>query len=423
MNLNNIQFDHIVDALNIILPLRSPADVSLHYFFRDRPKLGSRDRALIAETVYMILRRRRLLETLAPQGTPRELALLALAKLGGANIRELEPLLRKGEAEWLASAKGTDISALPLAVQTDLPDWIADRLVAQYGEAETIELARALREAAPLDVRVNTMLANRDEVLKVLQQDGFAAVPTPYSPFGIRLEGKPALQHHPLFLSGKVEVQDEGSQLLGLLLSPKRREMVVDFCAGAGGKTLLIGALMHSQGRIYALDVSEKRLNNLKPRLARSGLSNVQPQRIDNERDTKIKRLAGKIDRVLVDAPCTGSGTWRRAPHLKWTTTRQQIATAAAVQQTLLGEFSERVRPGGRLLYATCSLNQSENSAVVAEFLKHHVHFELEPPHRHYHGVVADAGLTLLPALHNTDGFFIAAFRRRIESGERVLAR
>jgi len=277
MNLNNIQFDHIVDALNIILPLRSPADVSLHYFFRDRPKLGSRDRALIAETVYMILRRRRLLETLAPQGTPRELALLALAKLGGANIRELEPLLRKGEAEWLASAKGTDISALPLAVQTDLPDWIADRLVAQYGEAETIELARALREAAPLDVRVNTMLANRDEVLKVLQQDGFAAVPTPYSPFGIRLEGKPALQHHPLFLSGKVEVQDEGSQLLGLLLSPKRREMVVDFCAGAGGKTLLIGALMHSQGRIYALDVSEKRLNNLKPRLARSGLSNVQP--------------------------------------------------------------------------------------------------------------------------------------------------
>jgi 16S rRNA (cytosine967-C5)-methyltransferase len=417
MHPNNAQLGHIIDALNLILPLRSPADVSLRHFFRDRPKLGSRDRALVAETVYTVLRRRRLLETLAPQGTPRELALLVFAKLGGANIRELEPLLKKGEAEWLASAKGTDIMSLPLSIQADLPDWIADKLVAEYGEADTLLLAQALRQSAPLDLRVNTMLANRNEVLTSLEQDGIAAVPMPYSPVGIRLQEKPALQRHPLFLDGKVEVQDEGSQLLGLLLAPKRRDMVVDFCAGAGGKTLLIGALMHSQGRVYAFDVSEKRLNNLKPRLARSGLSNIQPQRIDSERDIKIKRLAGKIDRVLVDAPCSGLGTLRRNPDLKWRQTPNDLVELTAKQRAILHAAATLVKPGGRLVYGTCSLLREENEGIVEDFLSKHPDFvrvnAQEVLAKQQINIDCGETMRLSPHRHGTDGFFAVVLDRR----------
>ena len=413
---SKIQLAPVIEALNIILPLGSPADVSLHYFFRDRPQLGSRDRALIAETVYAVLRRRRLLEALTPRGTPREMALLTQVKLYGTSVRDLEPLLEKGEAEWLAAAKSVAIESLPFAVQADLPDWIAEKLVAQWGEIETMNLARALREPAPLDLRVNTLLATRDDVLAALAKDGIAATPTPWSPLGVRLAGKPALYVNPLFLAGKVEVQDEGSQLLGLLLAPKRRDMVVDFCAGAGGKTLLLGALMHSQGRIYAMDVSEKRLANLKPRLARSGLSNVQPQLIDNERDTKIKRLAGKIDRVLVDAPCSGLGTLRRNPDLKWRQTPAGVAEMTAKQRAILHSAATLVKPGGRLVYGTCSLLCEENDAVVDEFLVAHPDFHALNAQEvlAQQQIAIDCGpmMRLLPHMHGTDGFFAAVLER-----------
>ena len=171
---------------------------------------------------------------------------------------------------------------------------------------------------APLDLRVNTLRTSREEALKAFAADGIEASPTPWSPLGIRLRGKPALNRHPLFVGGQVEVQDEGSQLLGFLLAPKRREMVADFCAGAGGKTLMLAAMMHTHGRIYALDVSDHRLGRMKPRLARAGVSNVQALRISSENDIKVKRLAGRMDRVLVDAPCSGLGTLRRNPDLKW---------------------------------------------------------------------------------------------------------
>ncbi len=198
-------------------------------------------------------------------------------------------------------------------------------------------------------MRVNTLLANRDEVLALLNKEGIEGNATPYSLIGIRLAGKPAINRHELFLTGKVEVQDEGSQLLGYLLAPKRGDMVVDFCAGAGGKTLMLGALMRSQGRIYAFDISEKRLNNLKPRLKRSGLSNLYPQRIANENDIKVKRLTGKIDRVLVDAPCSGLGTLRRNPDLKWRQSPQSIEELKRKQVAILSSAANLLKPGGRL--------------------------------------------------------------------------
>jgi 16S rRNA (cytosine967-C5)-methyltransferase len=227
------------------------------------------------------------------------------------------------------------------------------------------------------------------------------------------LVGKPAINRHELFLGGKVEVQDEGSQLLGYLLAPKRRDMVVDFCAGAGGKALMLGALMHSQGRIYAFDNSEKRLNNLKPRLKRSGLSNLFPQLIGNENDIKVKRLTGKIDRVLVDAPCSGLGTLRRNPDLKWRQSPQSINELKHKQAAILSSASRLLKPGGRLVYATCSFLPEENQEIVEHFLNDNPQFillncsELLAQQK----IAVDTGvfLQLLPHVHGTDGFFAAA--------------
>ncbi|PZP49499.1 MAG: SAM-dependent methyltransferase, partial [Azospira oryzae] len=273
-----------------------------------------------------------------------------------------------------------------------------------------------LQHPAPLDLRVNTLRASRDAALKALAEEGVSCAPTPYSPVGIRVRGKPPINRSPLFHSGVVEVQDEGSQLLAYLVAPRRGEMVVDFCAGAGGKTLHLGTLMRSEGRVYAFDVADWRLAQLKPRLRRSGLSNVYPQRIDSENDPRVKRLAGKIDRVLVDAPCSGTGTLRRNPDLKW---RQSPATVAALKRTqaaILEAAARLVKPGGRLVYATCSFLQEENDAIIQAFLERTPTFSLVPAAQVLadHGIALDTGpcLRLFPHLHGTDGFFAAVLDR-----------
>jgi 16S rRNA (cytosine967-C5)-methyltransferase len=282
-------------------------------------------------------------------------------------------------------------------------------------------LARALAQTAPLDLRVNLIKADRNEVAAALAAEGIEAVPTPYSPVGLRVAGRPALNRHRLFTSGAIEVQDEGSQLLCHLLGPRRGEMIVDFCAGAGGKSLALGALMRSTGRVYAFDVSEGRLAKLGPRLARSGLSNVHPQRIATERDPKVKRLSGKIDRVLVDAPCTGLGTLRRNPDLKWRQTAQSVSELAAKQTAILAAAAGLVKRGGRLLYATCSILSEENERVVQAFLAAHPEFALVAPAAalaaarielpgHESG---EEFLRLRPDVHETDAFFGALMERR----------
>ena len=413
---------HAIEALELCLDFARPADAQLSAFFRHYPKLGGRERAFIAETVYGVLRRLHSLEHLATENsgrapTPRRLVLAWLARFGGHNMRELEPLAGKNkkELEWLRTIKGMDLAGLSEARRLDLPDWLHARLAAQYGEALP-PLMDALNSSAPLDLRVNPAKSSREEVLTALARDGLEAEPSPFSPLGIRMKGKPALQRHPLFLDGSIEVQDEGSQLLGLLLAPRRGEMVCDFCAGAGGKTLLLGALMRNTGRLYAFDVAEKRLAKLKPRLARSGLSNVQAQVIANERDTKVKRLAGKVDRVLVDAPCSGLGTLRRNPDLKWRQSPESVAELTVKQQAILESASRLVKPGGRLVYATCSLLKEENEDVVEAFLKTHAEYRRLPAGQ----VLAeqriplemDDYLRLDPARHGTDGFFAALLER-----------
>jgi 16S rRNA (cytosine967-C5)-methyltransferase len=259
----------------------------------------------------------------------RRLALLGLFEVYGIDAL---PGLSDEETDWLHRYAQLDRNHLPPAKRLSMPQWLLDKLSAQYGEEEAYKLADALNQPAPLDLRVNTMKANREDVIAELATAPIKAEPTPYAPLGLRIRNKPALQNLPLFKSGAIEVQDEGSQVLAQLLGARRGEMVVDFCAGAGGKTLAIGALMRNTGRLYAFDVSEKRLAKLKPRMARSGLSNVHPTVIAHERDAKIKRLAGKIDRVLVDAPCSGLGTLRRNPDVKWRQNPEGITEMHAKQ-------------------------------------------------------------------------------------------
>jgi 16S rRNA (cytosine967-C5)-methyltransferase len=260
---------------------------------------------------------------------------------------------------------------------------------------------------------VNLVKNNLNTVLSSLSE--FNPQKMEFSPFGIRLKDKTFLAKHPLFLDGSIEVQDESSQVAGLLLNPKRGDMVVDFCAGAGGKTLLFGMLMRNSGRIYAFDVNEKRLNNLSPRMIRAGLSNVYPQLIAHENDAKIKRLHNKIDRVFVDAPCSGLGTLRRNPELKFRQTEIGINELNRKQEAILEQASKLLKVGGHLVYATCSILYQENQNIVKQFLHNHPEFELIPASTVLtspHLVRDNIYLELLPHIHNTDGFFAALLRR-----------
>ena len=416
MTLRPNQLAGLAAAIAEVRPLAQPADQMLHQFFRRHREMGRQDRAFVADGTYAFLRRRRSLEALAGTDAPGQLALAVCARELGISVRELTGALSESDAIWLRAFKSRLATDLPPAVAADLPDWLWARLGVTYGEVEREALSRAWLSTAPLDLRINPLKTTRDEAREALAASGVATEPTPYSPLGLRARGRPALEQHPLFKDGAIEVQDEGSQLVGFLVAPKRSDMVVDFCAGAGGKTLLLGALMRSHGRLYAFDVVARRLANLKPRLARSGLSNVHPQLLAHERDAKIKRLAGKVDRVLVDVPCTGFGTLRRNPDLKWRHAESALVELAAKQQSILAAAATLVKPGGRLVYATCSVLTDENEAVVAAFRAEHPQFapvdaaaELARA-----GIALDTGptLKLLPHKHGCDGFFAAVLTR-----------
>lgn len=416
----NALLELATDLLHKVLQFDSPADRVVSDFFRANRALGQRERHTLAETTYTVLRQRLLYQHLAQSGKgemERRLAVLAWQ----GNEGFLRAALSEPEQQWLAQVQAVDRSALPEKLRHNLPEWLADTLKAQLGD-EFWPLVESLNDSAPLDLRVNTFKAKREEVAKALADARIDAQPTPYSPWGLRVQGKPALNKLDVFTRGEVEVQDEGSQLLSLLTDPKRGEMVVDFCAGAGGKTLALGAAMRNTGRLYAFDTSGHRLAALKPRLARSGLSNVYPAQIAHERDDRIKRLAGKIDRVLVDAPCSGLGTLRRNPDLKWRQSPESIEELRLKQAAILASAARLVKPGGRLVYATCSVLEQENEAIVTEFTAAQgKEFKplpaselLDKAHvAGADGLVRGEFLRLWPHRHGTDGFFAAAWERR----------
>ncbi|WP_341675260.1 RsmB/NOP family class I SAM-dependent RNA methyltransferase [Niveibacterium sp. SC-1] len=418
MQLTRQHLDAATEALASVLRFDHPADAVLSGFFREDKSLGHRDRGFIAEAVYAVVRNlRRLQRWCGDRATARRLLLAGLVRVQGLSARQLEKAISLSEMAWLNERQAAEAPVLTAAEQSDLPDWLAERLSEVHGEAGMLALAQALNRPAPLDLRVNPIKAKREDVLAQLKAENVAAEPGHYSPLAIRLAEKPALSRHPLFLEGAIEVQDEGSQLLGYLLAPKRGEMVADFCAGAGGKTLLLGGLMRSTGRLYAFDTAEKRLARLKPRVARSGLSNVHTSAIAHENDARLKRLAGKLDRVLVDAPCSGLGTLRRNPDLKWRQTPKAVAEMTAKQGSILAAAARLLKPGGRLVYATCSVLPEENDAIVEAFLAAHPDFTTLSAQEVLagQGIAIDCGerLHLDPARHGTDGFFAAVMERK----------
>lgn len=414
--------DESAALIEQVFKFEHPADAVVARHFRENRSLGPRERATLSDTVYTILRERLKLEWLARSGSGSKWRRLAILAFPG-DRDFIKSALTESEKTWLDHCDAVSDTDLMVQHRHNLPEWLASALREQVG-GEFDALVASLNQAAPLDLRVNLLKTKREAALESLRQSGLEAEATPYSPLGIRLAGKPSLAKLPAFVQGEIEVQDEGSQLLALLLDAKRGEMVVDFCAGAGGKTLAIGAAMRNSGRLYAFDTSGHRLDALKPRLARSGLSNVHPVAIAHERDDRIKRLAGKIDRVLVDAPCSGLGTLRRNPDLKWRQTPETVAAQAQLQQAILASAARLLKPGGRLVYATCSLLPAENEAVAHAFSAAQPGFEPVPVGDLLAGMHVNRAETLTagngaewlrlwPHRHSTDGFFAAVWRKR----------
>ena len=419
-----VLLDACAELVRLTLTFEHPADAVVSRFFRDNRGLGPRERATLAETVYTVLRKKLLFDHLAPSGSgPKERRLAILGFHGPRDF--LKSALTEQEKNWLDQCDAINPADLMERHRHNLPEWLVQPLKDQLGD-EFWPLAESMAQNAPLDLRVNVLKEKRADVQKELARAAIKSVATPYSPWGLRIEGKPALTKLDAFTRDAIEVQDEGSQLLALLLDAKRGEMVVDFCAGAGGKTLAIGATMRSTGRLYAFDVSAHRLDALKPRMARSGLSNIHPAAIAHERDERIKRLAGKIDRVLVDAPCSGLGTLRRNPDLKWRQSAKAVQELVVKQAAILDSAARLLKPGGRLVYATCSILPQENEAIAEAFTAAHPDFvpldagevlgQLKVEQAASlcsGGETGTAYLRMWPHRHQTDGFFAAVWTRK----------
>jgi len=408
---------HTEEVLREVLRFTGPADNILSRYFREHTRLGGRERGVIAEAVYGLLRNKLVYTGFAESGTGPSMRRLTLLGLADAVGVDALGGLSEDETRWLTHVMQIDKAMLPADLRSNLPAWLYSRLVERFGEEETQQLAQTLNTPAPLDLRVNSIKSSREQVIAELSAAPIVAEPTPYAPLALRILKKPALQNLPVFKTGAVEVQDEGSQVLAHLVGARRGEMVVDFCAGAGGKTLALGAIMRNTGRLYAFDIADKRLAKLKPRLARSGLSNVHPVLIAHENDAKIKRLAGKIDRVLVDAPCSGLGTLRRNPDVKWRVGPESITELNQKQLSILNGAARLLKPGGRLVYATCSILNEENEDIVAQFLAANDAFVLVPMNQvlEEQRIPLEMGdyLKLMPHRHQTDGFFAAVLERK----------
>ena len=409
---------------------RAPVDGLLAQYFKARRFIGSGDRGAISELVYYCLRHGGTLEWHIEQCdrkvTPRRVVLAALLfkekPLTVADIKALcdgtkyaPPPIAEPEVVMLERCAARDflMPEMPDAARYNYPDWMEGRLKDAFGE-ELPEAMAALNQQAPIDLRAN-LLKCRDasDLILALDKDGYFGVPTPLSPIGVRLKKRIAAFNTQAFKDGMFEMQDAGSQVVALLVEAKPGQKVIDFCAGAGGKTLAIAATMQNKGRILAWDNSANRLGQIAKRLARAGVSNVQTTVLRDESDPHLKRHLASADWVLVDAPCSGSGTWRRNPDLKWRFTLDDLQELKTVQQRILQSAGRLVKPGGRLVYVTCSLFADENFHQVKQFLGSNSTFRVEAPGKLWnnHLVARDglgASMLLTPHKDGTDGFFAA---------------
>jgi 16S rRNA (cytosine967-C5)-methyltransferase len=407
-----------------------PADAVANDFFRERRFIGSGDRRAVSDRVWRVLRSRRRLTWWVPKATPRLLVAASLlteawslAGVAGSfsGDRFAPTGLERNEYNALRRIEGQSLDnpEMPDPVRFELPDWLYPRILARFGDRLAAEMA-ALSEPAPLDLRVNILKGTRDEARAALAAEGWEARPTPLSPWGLRIDGRRPVTTGPAFQSGLVEIQDEGSQLIAALTDARPGMRVVDWCAGAGGKTLALAAAMGNRGQIVACDVSAPRLDGAVRRLRRAGVNNVERHLVEPG-DKWAKRRAGAFDRVLVDAPCTGTGTWRRNPDARHRLTEQDLLELERKQSSILDTARTLVRVGGRLVYATCSLLREENEGQVTAFLGRHPEFVLVPLSQAWQRegmgqedrILEGEMLSLTPASHGTDGFFAAVLERR----------
>ena len=399
----------------------NPADKELSKFFRNNHHFGRRDRSYISELYYGVIRNKRYLIENINDENPKKLVMIYLVLILGKSIRELSSFLDKQDLIWLREKKSNKVEITKWAKKLSLPDWLWKKFLEQYGQETSISLAQSLLLPANLNLRVN--LLKEKDILKVLNSL-ISSIPelkneiikTNLSPISISLPRGTSIQKNILFLDGLIEIQDEASQIITFLVNPKRGNMVADFCAGAGGKTLGISAMMKNTGRVYAFDISDKRLANLKKRLKRSGASNIIPHKIINENDTKIKRLRNKFDRVLVDAPCTGLGTLRRNPDLKWKHSPESLNELNIKQNLIINSASKLCKVGANLIYATCSILKEENEDIVDNFLLKNKNFRILSPNSIFtkYGIPlnSDKYIKLTPDEHKTDGFFSVILER-----------
>jgi 16S rRNA (cytosine967-C5)-methyltransferase len=431
----------IAAAIDILAAIDSggrPADDVAADYFRRRRYIGAKDRGRVAAYVYAVLRHRAVLDwwiarasgnEIAPDARRRVIAALLLidkwppeevpASFDGGRFRPAA--LSPPETRLARGLAGRTLThpEMPCATACDLPDWLEPYLAAVYGRRLKDEMA-ALNAPAPLDLRVNTLKADRETARRALAAEHIYAEPTPWSPLGLRLEHRAPLAATQAFKDGLVEVQDEGSQLAALLADARPGMRVVDFCAGAGGKTLALAAQMGNRGKLVACDVASWRLERAGQRLRRAGISNVERRPLSSERDPWVKHHAKSFDRVFVDAPCLGIGSWRRNPDGKWRATPQDLAELVPRQRDILASAARLVKPGGRLIYATCSLLREENEAQAEGFLAAHPDFALYAAARAWAETIggeSPAGtdyLRLTPARHGTDGFFVAIFENQL---------
>jgi 16S rRNA (cytosine967-C5)-methyltransferase len=421
-----------IDVLSIVDVRRRPAADTLKDWGHAHRFAGSSDRAAIAGLVYDALRRRASSAWIMGDGSPRAVLLGMLALERGLDVDVMAALCDGSShaPEPLSDDERTRLTARSLErappwVAGDYPDWLDPAFARVFGEQRVAELA-ALASRAPLDLRVNSLKADRDAVATMLAP--LRPTPTRWSPIGLRIKleagsKSPMIHAEPAFIKGYIELQDEGSQLSALLSGAQAGEQVVDLCAGAGGKSLALAAMMANRGQIYATDTDKLRLAPIHARLSRAGARNVQVRTPGGERDV-LADLANHANLVMIDAPCTGIGAWRRNPDAKWRMRPGALQTRGREQIVVLDRAASLVRIGGRIAYVTCSVIEEENDGQVRSFLDRHAGFSIVPPaaiaarlgergsifHRAVR--VSEHGLLMTPRLTDSDGFFVAMVTR-----------
>ncbi|MFT5572767.1 MAG: 16S rRNA (cytosine967-C5)-methyltransferase [Cryomorphaceae bacterium] len=422
------QLQASIELLDELAAHRYPADRTMAQYFKQRRYIGSKDKAAISEYLYTVLRNRLSFEYLldrADLGIHSRMLAALMKKIDGEDLREYFdgdkycPVRLRPEQLEAFESLDTDLSTAPVHVRLNVPQWIAARLEAALGDRYEAEM-QASNQRAQTDIRVNTLKCSVAQLSEALESSGHHFSPSSLSPWGVRFESRVALFGLDSFKQGWFEVQDEGSQLLALMSGVKAGHKVIDFCAGAGGKTLALAAMMDNKGVIYACDVHSKRLEQLSKRTKRAGAHNVRTHILSSENDKWVKQHKQIADVVLLDAPCTGTGTWRRSPDSRWNLTEENLSNLVELQQSIMQSAQRLVKPGGRLLYATCSLLEEENEQQVERFLVNNEQFEKadlvipEKWNKQLEQVVINSNqLRTYPGLSGTDGFYVAALQRK----------